>query len=88
MTEQQKQSVMNLVGLRTDGIKYNLEIIYSEDTTGLLDFPMFYGVVSSLDEQTEYYYKEINTVEDFFEFVETVDEKYNLLGMNKVEELV
>jgi hypothetical protein len=73
MTEQEKAEIMKLVGKYTDGVKYNMEIIYSEDTTGWLDMPMFYGVVSSLDEQEEYYYKNINSVDDYWEFIETAD---------------
>ena len=59
MNEQDKAEIMKLVGRYTDGVKYNMEIIYSEDTSGWLDMPTFYGVVSSLDEQEEYYYKNI-----------------------------
>jgi hypothetical protein len=73
MNEQDKAEIMKLVGKYTDGVKYNMEIIYSEDTTGWLDMPMFYGVVSSLDEQEEYYYKNINSVDDYWEFIETAD---------------
>jgi uncharacterized protein YjgD (DUF1641 family) len=83
MTNEQKQHIMKIVGKYTDGIKYNMEIIYSEDTSGWLDMPIFYGVVSSLDEQEEYYYKNINTMEDYFNFVETLDAEYNLIGMKK-----
>jgi hypothetical protein len=36
-----------------------------------------------LDEQEEYYYKNINTMEDYFNFVETLDAEYNLYGMKK-----
>jgi len=73
MNEQDKAEIMKLVGRYTDGVKYNMEIIYSEDTSGWLDMPMFYGVVSSLDEQEEYYYKDINSVDDYWEFIETAD---------------
>jgi len=73
MNEQDKAEIMKLVGRYTDGVKYNMEIIYSEDTSGLLDMPIFYGVVSSLDEQEEYYYKNINSVDDYWEFIETAD---------------
>jgi uncharacterized protein YjgD (DUF1641 family) len=83
MTDEQKQHIMKIVGNYTDGKKYNMEIIYSEDTSGLLDMPIFYGVVSSLDEQEEYYYKNINTMDDYFNFVETLDAEYNLYGMKK-----
>ena len=54
MNEQDKAEIMKLVGRYTDGVKYNMEIIYSEDTSGWLDMPTFYGFVSSLDEQEEY----------------------------------
>jgi hypothetical protein len=83
MTEEQKSHIMKIVGNYTDGVKYNMEIIYSEDTSGWLDMPIFYGVVSSLDEQEEFYYKKINTMEDYFEFIETLDAKYNLIQMKK-----
>jgi hypothetical protein len=73
MNEQDKTEIMKQVGRYTDGVKYNMEIIYSEDTSGLFDFPIFYGVVSSLDEQEEYYYKDINSVDDYWEFIETAD---------------
>jgi hypothetical protein len=73
MNEQDKTEIMKQVGRYTDGVKYNMEIIYSEDTSGLFDFPIFYGVVSSLDEQEEYYYKNINSVDDYWEFIETAD---------------
>ena len=73
MNEQDKAEIMKLVGRYTDGVKYNMEIIYSEDTSGLFDFPIFYGVVSSLDEQEEYYYKNINSVNDYWEFIENAD---------------
>ena len=69
MNEQDKAEIMKLVGRYTDGVKYNMEIIYSEDTSGWLDMPTFYGVVSSLDEQEEYYYKNINSVNDYCEFM-------------------
>ena len=73
MTEQEKAEIMTVVGKYTDGVKYNMEIIYSYDDSGLFDFPMFYGVVSSLDEQEEYYYKDINSVDDYWEFINTAD---------------
>ena len=73
MNEQDKAEIMKLVGRYTDGVKYNMEIIYSEDTSGWLDMPTFYGVVSSLDEQEEYYYKNINSVNDYWEFIENAD---------------
>ena len=73
MNEQDKAEIMKLVGRYTDGVKYNMEIIYSEDNSGLFDFPIFYGVVSSLDGQEEYYYKNINSVDDYWEFIETAD---------------
>ena len=73
MNEQDKAEIMKLVGRYTDGVKYNMEIIYSEDTSGWLDMPTFYGVVSSLDEQEEYYYKNINSVNDYLEFIENAD---------------
>ena len=73
MNEQDKAESMKLVGRYTDGVKYNMEIIYSEDTSGWLDMPTFYGVVSSLDEQEEYYYKNINSVNDYWEFIENAD---------------
>ena len=69
MNEQVKSQIMKMVGRYTDGVKYNMEIIHSEDTSGLLDMPIFYGVVSSLDEQEEYYYKNINTLNDWMEFL-------------------
>lgn len=69
MTAEQKAEIKEIVGSYTDGVKYNMEIIYSEDESGWLDMPIFYGVVSSLDEQEEYYYKNINTYNDFVEFM-------------------
>ena len=69
MTKSEKAIIMKMVGHYTDGVKYNMEIIYSEDESGWLDMPMFYGVVSSLDEQEEYYYKNINSVNDYCEFM-------------------
>ena len=73
MNEQDKAEIMKLVGRYTDGVKYNMEIIYSEDTSGWLDMPTLYGVVSSFDEQEEYYYKNINSVNDYWEFIENAD---------------
>ena len=73
MTPQEKAEIMSVVGQYTDEIKYNMEIIHSEDTTGLLNMPVFYGVLTSLDEQEEYYYKNINTWNDWIEFRTDVD---------------
>lgn len=69
MTQEEKSQIMSVVGKYTDGVKYNMEIIYSEDESGWLNMPTFYGVVSSLDEQEEYYNKNINTFNDFVEFI-------------------
>lgn len=73
MTKSEKAIIMKMVGRYTDGVKYNMEIIYSNDDSGWLDMPMFYGVVSSLDEQEEYYYKNINSIDDYNEFVENAN---------------
>lgn len=73
MKKKDKQEIMKMVGRYTDGEKFVMEIIHSEDESGILDMPMFYGVVSSFDEQEEYYYKNINSVDDYWEFIETAD---------------
>ena len=70
MTQLEKEQIMKLVGKRTDGVKYNMTIWHSEDTSGWLDMPMFSGSVTSLDEMEEYYYKAINSIKDLYEFVE------------------
>lgn len=73
MKNADKKQIMKMVGRYTDGEKFNMEIIHSEDESGILDMPMFYGVVTSLDEMEEYYYKNINSVDDYWEFVETAN---------------
>ena len=88
ITSKQKAEIMEVVGSYTDGVRYNMEIIYSEDVSGWLNMPTFYGVVSSLDEQEEYFYKNINTFNDFVEFITDANllmEINNLSTMKNME---